>query len=178
MARIFKDFENINMNDFVPFDKGYHVLTITSHKEDTMTNRNGEVKDIDVFEVTSDTGATMRFNLYYGEKTLWTYKKLLHSCGAKTDEMKGNQNIDLDKLVGKRFGAFVDIEEQDKWDETKGQTVTKKYPRVNANKFYTESKCIELMEKSANDVIDKANKDLNNWNNNDMTPIDDGDVPF
>ncbi len=179
MARQFQNFENISMGDFVPSERGYHILTITSHKEDTIKNAKGDVRDVDIFEVVSDTGATMNFTLYFMDSTQWTYKKLLHSCGAKVEDMKGNQVVNLDKLIGKRFGAFVELEEVDKWDESKGQTVTKRYPRVNASKFYTEDKAIELMEKEVQSTITKANKDLNNWNNNeDMTPIDDGDVPF
>ena len=179
MARQFKDFENISMGDFIAFERGYHLLTITGHKEDIITNAKKEEREVDIFEVVSDTGATMNFTLYFLPSTQWTYKKLLHSCGAKVEEMKGTQNLDLDKLIGKRFGAFVELEEVDKWDEQKGMTVTKRYPRVNASKFYTEEKTIELMEKEMKTTINQANKDLNSWGaNDDMTPIDDGDVPF
>ena len=74
------------------------------------------------------------------------------------------------KLIGKRFGCFVEIEEVDSWSEEKGQTVTKRYPRVSIQKAWTEEKTLELMET----YVPKDNKkDI------DMTPVnDDGDLPF
>ena len=71
--RSFKNFESIANGDFVAFTEGYHVVTITGHKEDV--SKKGQ--DIDIFELTSDTGATTNLTLYFGEKSLWTYKKLL-----------------------------------------------------------------------------------------------------
>lgn len=164
--RSFKNFESIANGDFVAFTEGYHVVTITGHKEDV--SKKGQ--DIDVFELTSDTGATTNLTLYFGEKSLWTYKKLLTITGAKTSEMKGNVNIDFDKLIGRRFGCFVEIEEIESWNEEKGQTVTKKYPRASIQKAWTEEKTLELMETY---VPKESKKDI------DMTPInDDGDLPF
>lgn len=139
MARLFENFESINMGDFVPFTEGYHILTITGHKED---NRNG--KDIDIFEVTSDEGATTNLTLYYTPNAYWTYKKLIAVCGGKVDQMKGNQNLNMANLIGKRFGAFVQMEAVEKWDDNKGMMVTKNYPRINMVKVFSEEKTQEL----------------------------------
>ena len=171
MARIFENFESINMGDFVPFTEGYHVLTITGHKED---NRNG--KEIDIFEVTSDEGATTNLTLYYTPNAYWTYKKLMAVCGAKVDQMKGNQNLNLDNLIGKRFGAYVTMEAVEKWDENKGAMVTKNYPRINMTKVFTEEKTQEL-KKSFVAPIQQATAPVND-NNDFGVPVVDEPLPF
>lgn len=169
MARLFKNFEDITMNDFVAFTEGFHVLTITGHKEDVKTNKNGETREVDIFELTNAEGANTMLTLYYMPQALWTYKKLMHCCGANIQKMQGDLNIDMNKLIGKSFGAFVELEEVEKWDENKGVMVTKRYPRINMTKIYT----LEEMLSKAESMAKFESKD-------DMVeePAIDGDMPF
>lgn len=177
--RVFNDFENITMGDFVAFTEGYHVLTITGHKEDVRENKaTGEKKDIDVFEVMSETGATTTLTLYYTENAYWTYKKLMAVCGAKVDTMKGNQNLNLDNLIGKKFGAFIELQAVEKWDETKGQMVTKRYPRVNMVKVYTEEKTRELASTYVAPVQQTTSAPAPEQTQSFGTPVIDDDLPF
>lgn len=173
MARMFENFESINMGDFVPFEEGYHVLTITGHKED---NRNG--KDIDIFEVTSDEGATTNLTLYYTQNAYWTYKKLMAVCGAKVDQLKGNQNLNLDNLIGKRFGAYVTLEAVEKWDENKGAMVTKHYPRINMTKVFSEEKTQELKKSFVAPVKNTTPANTQTNDNFFGTPTEDEPLPF
>lgn len=179
MARKFEDFENISMGNFVPFELGYHLLTITGHKEDKKENKKtGEIRDIDIFELTSDTGATTNLTLYYTPNAYWTYKKLMSVCGVKVDQLQGTQNLNMDNLIGRRFGAYVEMEAVEKWDETKGQMVTKRYPRINAAKIYTEEKAQELKATWVPPVETRTQAPSNTYNEPLGEPVVDEDMPF